>query len=207
VRDGEETPAYKANDAENQKKANKVVSLIKPRAERRQACKDALAAVEDIQDHSDILNNADVGATLDTKERLRRFAKAVADVEYILDHPHLVPQFPFPVPPSVLASIDEVLAFGRRCAEIANAPGRPANNKEAKIKRRAVGHAFKLMETYDPGNIVGTEDSKFCRLAELLFELQGGEDRDPRAEPIRLTSLCAAHIRAANKKLKSRLPK
>jgi hypothetical protein len=190
--------------------ASKIANQIRCPTSRKQECrKDAAYMIDSMLDHEGVFNSTNLPHTIETKKSLRRFAKAVEDFEHVLKN---TPSFPHPLHRLPTASIEELLAFGLHCKKVANAKGKPANNKEAEKRRHAVRYAHDMMAKYDPNNIVGTKGKDFCKLAEALYvglaEINDVERDDristvPDLEKLDLSSVCAAHLR----NLKSRHPK
>jgi hypothetical protein len=176
----------KRSAASDEKKADSVVDRIDPRADRRQACRrDALKVIRQIEEQSDRFDGRHV-VNDKMRKKLLRFANLVARVKPAWQD---IEVFPLNMPPSLPASVDEVLEFGRRCGEAARKDKSRTPDRDAAAKRRAVKQAYRLMTKYAVEKpAANDEESKFCRLAKMLHG--GGED---------LTSQCKLHIRALRK--------
>jgi hypothetical protein len=179
------------NDAKALNKARKVADLIKPPGHKAQACReDAVKFIWMIDEHECFYNGTYVERTAATKDKLRGLAKAIVKVEYALKE--IV--FPFEVDPSIPTSINAVLAFGKRCEEVANAKGKPPK-KEAAMKPHAVRYAHWLMKRYG-ADIKGTKGSTFSKLASLLHGGLGTPSKK-----VDLTEQCEDYLRALKKRV------
>jgi hypothetical protein len=147
------------------------VSLIRPTAAKRDACRDDVARVTlQLVCEKAFLDGKNKIHTKEGKLAAGQLASALRRVEYALKAPEL---------DSMLREIggallrtEKVQDFTETCECFSRRPSPKLSRKAAEGKRVAVHAAHKLLLMYADGETVNAakKGSKFCKLAALLFD-------------------------------------
>ena len=148
------------------KLVRRAVALIKPKANRRDACRlDVEGALIEIEFMDAQLRSGNNNRTKLTKQATRRLARALRHLETVLKDKNLDVRVQLFFPRTELSK------WTAHRKDLVNTPSGKLKRAKAVKKRHAIGEAHLLMLNYAGPNAAKntSRGSTFCRLAAVLF--------------------------------------